>query len=159
MNEREALAELVACCTEPAGWTTAMMSDRVAFEETLDRSTARMNAAVAAAREALAQPAVQGEPVAWRDHVEQRLLTWKQRTMNKSGDMLALDDFMDKESLNDLIDFVCDEYAHPPSQPPREPLADNEIIDLWDGSDTFVPAYQVVAFARAVLAAAQEPKT
>ena len=56
--EREALAELLACCTEPAGWTTAMVLDRVAFDEMLDRSTARMNAAVAAARAALAQPAV-----------------------------------------------------------------------------------------------------
>ena len=62
-TEREALAELLACCTEPAGWTTAMVLDRVAFDEMLDRSTARMNAAVAAARAALAQPAAQGEPV------------------------------------------------------------------------------------------------
>ena len=58
-----------------------------------------------------AQP-MQAAP--WRDHVEQRLLTWRQRSMNKSGDMLALDDFMDKESLADLIDFVCDEWAGPP---------------------------------------------
>lgn len=41
------------------------------------------------------------------DVVEQRLLTWRQRHMNRSGDRLALDDFMDKESLDDLIDVVC----------------------------------------------------
>ena len=56
------------------------------------------------------------QPVAWRDHVEQRLLTWKQSFVNKSGDQLALDDFMDKQSLDDLIDFVCDEYTSPPAQ-------------------------------------------
>ena len=55
-----------------------------------------------------------GEPVAWRDHVEQRLLTWRQSFVNRSGDQLALDDFMDKESLDDLIDYVCDEYTTPP---------------------------------------------
>lgn len=53
------------------------------------------------------------EPVAWRDHVEQRMLTWRQRFVNKSGDQLALDDFMDKRSLDDLIDFVCDDYIAP----------------------------------------------
>ena len=45
------------------------------------------------------------------DHIEQRLLTWRRQTMNKSGDRFSLDDFMGKESINDLIDFVCDEYA------------------------------------------------
>jgi hypothetical protein len=45
------------------------------------------------------------------DHIEQRLLTWRQQRMNRSGDRLALDDFMDKHSLSDLIDFVCDEGA------------------------------------------------
>lgn len=65
------------------------------------------------------------EPVAWRDHVEQRLLTWRQSFVNKSGDQLALDDFMDKRSLDDLIDFVCDEYTTPPK---RKPLTD----ELWD---------------------------
>ena len=57
------------------------------------------------------------EPVAWREYVEQRLLQWRQRSMNRSGDQLALDDFMDKESLADLIDYVCDEWSHPPTAP------------------------------------------
>lgn len=43
--------------------------------------------------------------------VEQRLLTWRQRTMNKSGDRLALDDFMSAETIADLVDHVCDEWA------------------------------------------------
>jgi hypothetical protein len=39
--------------------------------------------------------------------------------MNRSGDTLALDDFMGAESIDDLVDFVCDEWAHPaaPQQP------------------------------------------
>jgi hypothetical protein len=45
------------------------------------------------------------------DAVEQRLLNWRQSTMNKSGDRLALDDFMGKESIDDLVDYVCDEFA------------------------------------------------
>ncbi|CAB4141606.1 hypothetical protein UFOVP416_52, partial [uncultured Caudovirales phage] len=64
------------------------------------------------------------EPVAWRDHVEQRLLTWRQSFVNRSGDQLALDDFMDKQSLDDLVDFVCDEYTTPPQRKPeQEPVA------------------------------------
>jgi hypothetical protein len=55
----------------------------------------------------------QGEPVAWRDHVEQRLLTWRQSFVNRSGDQLALDDFMDKKSLDDLLEYVLDEYTTP----------------------------------------------
>lgn len=43
--------------------------------------------------------------------VEQRLLNWRQRTMNKSGDRLALDDFMNAETIADLVDHVCDEWA------------------------------------------------
>jgi hypothetical protein len=56
---------------------------------------------------------------AWREHVEQRLRTWRQRTVNRSGDQLALDDFMDKDSLDDLIDFVCDEWAGPQGEQDR----------------------------------------
>lgn len=63
------------------------------------------------------------------DHIEQRLLTWRQRTMNKSGDQLALDDFMDKESLADLIDFVCDEYAMPVQKPLTEQQSVSCIVE------------------------------
>lgn len=77
---------------------------------------------------ALEQPAQQ-EPVAWRDHVEQRLLTWRQSFVNKSGDQLELGDFMDKRSLDDLIDFVCDEYTRPAERQSRsdvEPLTNKQ---------------------------------
>lgn len=67
------------------------------------------------------------EPVAWRDHVNQRLRTWRQSFVNRSGDQLALDDFMDKRSLDDLIDFVCDEYTFPPPQRTWVGLTDEEI--------------------------------
>jgi len=49
----------------------------------------------------------------WREHVEQRMRAWRQRFVNKSGDQLALDDFMDSESLDDLLDYVLDEWASP----------------------------------------------
>lgn len=51
------------------------------------------------------------------DHIEQRIRAWRQRTMNKSGDHLALDDFMGQDSIDDLIDFVCDEWALVAAQP------------------------------------------
>jgi hypothetical protein len=55
---REALAELVACCTEPAGWSVDMLGDRQLFNEMFARSNDRLQAAIDAARAALAaQPA------------------------------------------------------------------------------------------------------
>ena len=54
-------------------------------------------------------PQASPAPTEWREHVEDRLHTWRQSQMNRSGDRLALDDFMDKEAMEDLIDFVCDE--------------------------------------------------
>ena len=73
----------------------------------------------------IAAPAApqQAEPVAWRDHVEQRLHNWRQRTMNRSGDRLALDDMMSKESIDDLIDYVCDEWSDPAAPQQAEPVA------------------------------------
>ena len=93
------------------------------------------------------QPAQQQEPVAWRDHVEQRLLTWRQSFVNKSGDQLALEDFMDKRSLDDLIDFVCDEYTRPQA---REPLTDEEIMDMYNEPRSDA---EMLEFARAIEAA------
>ena len=78
-------------------------------------------------RDGVASVSAGSEPVAWREHVEQRLLTWRQSFVNRSGDQLALDDFMDKQSLDDLIDFVCDEWAlstHP--SPPEGMVAAKE---------------------------------
>lgn len=45
------------------------------------------------------------------DHIEQRLHAWRHSTMNESGDRLALDDFMGEDSIDDLVDFVCDQWA------------------------------------------------
>ena len=42
--------------------------------------------------------------------VEQRLRNWRKRTVNPSGDRLALDDFMSEDEIDDLIDYVCDEW-------------------------------------------------
>jgi hypothetical protein len=82
---------------------------------------------------------------AWREHVEQRLRTWRQRTVNRSGDQLALDDFMDKDSLDDLIDFVCDEWAGPQGEqddpkgipPPKMTIAGEgpDRGHWWSGSE------------------------
>lgn len=50
-------------------------------------------------------------PAVVADHIEQRLLTWRQSQMNRSGDRLALDDFMGEDSIADLTNYVCDECA------------------------------------------------
>jgi hypothetical protein len=76
-------------------------------------------------------------PAGWRDHVEQRLRSWRQSFVNKSGDQLALDDFMDEPSIDDLIDFVCDEWAEPaalsaaPPAPAARPVTGPQAITLW----------------------------
>lgn len=57
------------------------------------------------------------KPVAWRDHVEQRMNAWRQRFVDQSDDQLALEDFMDERSLDDLIDYVCDEWEGPDAAP------------------------------------------
>ena len=60
-----------------------------------------------------AEPRENGRARLTADVVEQRLLTWRQRFVNRSGDQLALDDFMDQRSIDDLVDFVCDEDTPP----------------------------------------------
>ena len=88
----------------------------------------------------------------WRDHVEHRMLTWKTSHMNESGDQLSLKDFMDEHILDDLIDFVCDEYTAR-----TKDLTDDEIewlvvdtLETWNSKDTMKD------FARAVIAADRE---
>ena len=51
------------------------------------------------------------QPTLTAEIVERRLRTWRQRFVDRSGDQLALGDFLDRESLDDLVDFVCDEYS------------------------------------------------
>ena len=115
----------------------------------LERSESAMHKARAIIREALAeQPAQQQEPVAWRDHVEQRLLTWRQSFVNKSGDQLALDDFMDKRSLDDLIDFVCSEYTSPPASKPWQGLTDEERDEIYNTHEPYADLKAVEAKLR-----------
>jgi hypothetical protein len=64
-----------------------------------------------AARSFAAEEALAAERERVLAAVEQRIRGWRQRTMNKSGDRLALDDFMGQDSIDDLIDCVCDEWA------------------------------------------------
>ena len=97
------------------------------------------------------------------DHIEQRLLTWQQQRMNKSGDRLALDDFMEKDSIDDLIDFVCDEYAldalvgqnhtaqHPHMVRPAPALLTHmQCVLLWGRRSDGPSTAEVVSFARAI---------
>ena len=58
---RAALAELLACHTESAGWSMSMLTDRAEFDAMLARSQERYEAAIGAAREALG-PNDGGEP-------------------------------------------------------------------------------------------------
>ena len=71
-------------------------------------------------RDGVASVSAGSEPEAWREHVEQRLLAWRQSFVYRSGDQLALEDFMDKQSLDDLIYFVCDEWALNTRPSPQE---------------------------------------
>lgn len=82
------------------------------------------------------------EPVAWRDHVEQRLHTWRQRFVNRSGDQLALDDFMDKQTIDDLIDYVCDEYIEP------RPAVPQQAEPVWVRPDQMQKARQAPFLCR-----------
>lgn len=80
---------------------------------TADQLRTAIDAAVAEAR---------AVPADWADQIEHRLLTWRQRTMNRSGDRLALNDFMGQDSIDDLIDCVCapldcGEAGHDEEQP------------------------------------------
>ncbi len=60
----------------------------------------------------LSQPAaVPFVPEGLADHIEWRLLIWRRGVMNINGDCLSLSDFMDKDSIDDLVDYVCDVRA------------------------------------------------
>jgi hypothetical protein len=96
----------------------------------------------------------------WRDHVEQRIRNWRQSTMNRSGDRLALDDCMNQQSIDDLIDYVCDEFAFPKAQPvaqPAEPLTNQQLYNCYieATNQTLRPQDErlALAFARAIEAA------
>ncbi len=94
----------------------------------------------------------QAEPLAWRDHVEQRIRTWRRRTMNEAGDCLAIGEFLCRDSIDDLVDFVCDEKAAPATpQPARQPLTDAQISEIHRAGFSKSPQeIDVHSFARAV---------
>ena len=50
---RDALAKLLACHTESAGWSMSMLTNRAEFDEMIDRNQERLESAVGAARAAL----------------------------------------------------------------------------------------------------------
>ena len=116
----------------PDGWPavrtreiTALLDRITELESQLAQRFDAADVATASAqgfRDGVASVSAVGEPEAWREHVEQRLLAWRQSFVNRSGDQLALDDFMDEQSLDDLIDFVCDESrCHPLDAPSSRP--------------------------------------
>jgi hypothetical protein len=100
-----------------------------------------------------------------------RKAAWRQRTMNQSGDRLAIDDFMGQESIDDLVDYVCDEWSGPP-EPAESPapervapsiraLAEQLIEAAIDSDASGRPdgaLYQHAIALRAALTAAQEGK-
>ena len=55
----------------------------------------------------------EAEPVAWRDHVEARIRGWRRSQMNSDGDRISVSDLMYPEEIDDLVDYVCDEYTRP----------------------------------------------
>lgn len=117
----------IAKMRERAAELAALRKDRADFYmEYRTKFDAETKSQAVEIEQLRAKLAAQAEPVAWRDHVEQRIRAWRQRTMNKSGDCLAIDDFMGQESIDDLVDFVCDECADP--QPARQPLTDDQVF-------------------------------
>ena len=68
----------------------------------------------------------EAEPVAWRDHVEARIRGWRRSQMNSDGDRISVSDLMYPEEIDDLVDYVCDEYTSP--EPARKPITDVEIM-------------------------------
>lgn len=89
--------ELMGLLIQPAiGWGKIRAS-------TIAYGDAREAAAVLAERERVVKTI--------GDHIEGKLHAWRQSAMNKSGDRLAFGDFMGDDSIDDLVDFVCDQWA------------------------------------------------
>lgn len=98
--------------------------------------------AEAALAAALARPAAQAVVPDWRLHVEQRMHEWRQRHMNRSGDRLALSDFMGEDDMDDLIDYVCDQWAEPAlaaSAPVAPPV---QAVAPWSEADVVALAHR-----------------
>lgn len=99
----------------------------------------RLSVSVTSARTPAVQEPAGDAPAGWQDEIEQRLLTWRQRLMNRSGDRLALDDFMDKESLADLIDSVCAPLSASPATPaaPVPSVTDEMVTAYLQANDEY----------------------
>jgi hypothetical protein len=81
--------------------------------------------------------------------------------MNESGDMLAIDDFMGAADIDDLVDYVCDEWAEPNAPtvtlPPLPEPHDVSATLYEDGEvrdEHVYSADQMRAYARECLRAA-----
>lgn len=101
-------------------------------------------------------PAEQPAPAAWADLVEERMRQWRQRLMNRSGDRLALDDFMSAETIDDLIDFVCAPIPAPAESeavrlPPLPEPHVNNVPQLEDENWRAYTAEQMQAYAEAAV--------
>lgn len=83
-------------------WHADPTNGAESFHAARDEERAVEEAARRANDEARAQQGAQ-----WQAAVEARMRAWRQSFVNRSGDRLALDDFMDEKSLKDLIQFVC----------------------------------------------------
>jgi hypothetical protein len=93
--------------------------------------------------------------------------------MNRSGDHLALDDFMGQESIDDLIDYVCAPIASPtapdmkndetrliPHTGPRVETGPVKFGDDWTG--VFIRgdnAFGMAMGLRALLSGASAPRS
>ena len=94
------------------------LNDTLGVLTQIDNMTCRLVPPPPAAEPTDEQSPPEAQPVAWREHVEQRIRSWRQRTMNRYGDRLAIDDYMSADAIDDLVDYVCDEYAAPPPSAP-----------------------------------------
>ncbi len=106
---REAIREALSAaesCGHPLGGAAAVNRAWEAKKEVWDAI------ALLEAEQAQAAQAVPAEPAAWREHVEERIRSWRHARMNADGDQLSIDDYMDAETQDDLIEFVC---CAPPS--------------------------------------------
>jgi hypothetical protein len=146
-------------CGGGRGKEAAMTDLRQAAQQALEALTSRAGDswtrrfARDRAIEALETALAQAEPAAWREHVENRIRTWRNSLMNRSGDRLSIDDYMGADDIDDLVDFVCDEYAAPPQK--AEPVQFDPAEAMRLADEYAEAAYQFhhrVDEARAALA-------
>ena len=99
----------------------------------------------------------EAKPMAWRDHVEARIRGWRRSQMNSDGDRLSTSDLMNPEEIDDLVDYVCDEYTrpepkviaeiatatfNPKMQDPRREPEENDPVAWVEVKDTYEGPYE-----------------